>query len=100
MFQFLVATSTRFLLKDKATHLTARICFEQNYGGIDGDSASAAELIAILSSFSNIPIRQNLAITGSVNQFGEIQPIGGVNEKIEGFYKVASKISKALSILS
>ena len=81
--------------KNKATHLTARICFEQNYGGIDGDSASAAELIAILSSFSGIPIRQNLAITGSVNQFGEIQPIGGVNEKIEGFYKVASKISRA-----
>ena len=81
--------------KNKATHLTAKICFEQNYGGIDGDSASAAELIAILSSFSGIPVRQNLAITGSVNQFGEIQPIGGVNEKVEGFYKLASKISRA-----
>lgn len=68
--------------------LNASLAFEQSYGGIDGDSATAAELIAILSSISGYPIRQDMAITGSMNQKGEIQPIGGVNEKIEGFYKV------------
>ena len=70
--------------------LSCNICFEQSYGQIDGDSASSAELYGILSSLSEIPIKQNIATTGSVNQFGEIQPIGGVNEKIEGFYKVCS----------
>src|SRR6056297_2627188 len=68
--------------------LNASLAFEQSYGGIDGDSATAAELIAILSSISEFPLKQNLAITGSMNQKGKIQPIGGVNEKIEGFYKV------------
>ncbi|MHA6261397.1 AAA family ATPase [Sporosarcina sp. CAU 1771] len=68
--------------------LTAHIAFEQSYGGVDGDSASSTELYAILSSLSEIPIDQGLAVTGSVNQNGEIQPIGGVNEKIEGFYDV------------
>ena len=68
--------------------MTASITFEQSYDGIDGDSASSTELYAILSSLGDIPIRQGVAVTGSVNQKGIIQPIGGVNEKIEGFYKV------------
>ena len=68
--------------------LTASICFEQLYNGVDGDSASSTELYAILSSLSGIPINQSIAVTGSVNQKGEIQPIGGVNDKIEGFYQV------------
>lgn len=67
-------------------NLTASVTFEQSYGGIDGDSASAAELICILSSLAEIPIRQDLALTGSVNQKGEIQPVGGINSKIEGFF--------------
>ncbi|MCD3194130.1 AAA family ATPase [Clostridium botulinum C] len=64
------------------------LSFEQVYSRIDGDSASVAEFISMISSLSNMPIRQNIAVTGSLNQFGEVQPIGGVNEKIEGFYKV------------
>lgn len=68
--------------------LTASICFEQLYSGVDGDSASSTELYAILSSLSGIPINQSIAVTGSVNQKGKIQPIGGVNEKIEGFFQV------------
>lgn len=68
--------------------LTAQITFEQLYGGVEGDSASSTELYAILSSLSGVPIKQSLAVTGSVNQMGEIQPIGGVNEKIEGFYDI------------
>jgi lon-related putative ATP-dependent protease len=67
-------------------HLSASLTFEQNYGEVDGDSASLAELCALISSLSQIPVRQELAITGSVNQFGEVQPIGGVNEKVEGFF--------------
>jgi len=67
-------------------NLTASICFEQSYGGIDGDSASAAELFCLLSSLADVPLRQDLAVTGSLNQKGEIQPIGAVNTKIEGFY--------------
>jgi predicted ATP-dependent protease len=66
--------------------LAASVCFEQSYEGIDGDSASSTELYAILSSLSGIPIRQGIAVTGSVNQNGQIQPIGGVNQKIEGFF--------------
>ena len=68
--------------------LSAYITFEQSYGGVDGDSASSTELYAILSSLAELPIDQGLAVTGSVNQNGEIQPIGGVNEKVEGFYNV------------
>jgi lon-related putative ATP-dependent protease len=68
--------------------LAATLVFEQSYGGVDGDSASAAELFALLSALSEQPIRQSLAVTGSVNQLGEIQAIGGVNEKIEGFFDV------------
>ncbi len=71
--------------------LTASLAFEQSYGGIDGDSASSTELYALLSSLAEIPINQALAVTGSVNQKGEIQPIGGVNEKIEGFFKVCKE---------
>jgi len=67
---------------------TASIAFEQSYGGIDGDSASTAEIIALLSAVSNIPIRQDYAITGSINQKGDIQAVGGLNEKITGFYEV------------
>ncbi len=64
------------------------LSFEQIYGTVDGDSASVAEAIAMLSALSNIPVRQSIAVTGSINQFGQVQPIGGVNEKIEGFYEV------------
>lgn len=66
--------------------INASICFEQSYGGVDGDSASGAELYAILSSLGGIPIKQNIAATGSINQKGEIQVVGGITEKIEGFY--------------
>lgn len=76
--------------QDKHLSLSANIVFEQLYGGIDGDSASSAELFALLSSLSGIPINQSIAVTGSVNQKGEIQPIGGVTEKIEGFFDVCS----------
>lgn len=65
---------------------TASLCFEQSYAGVDGDSASSTEVYALLSALSEKPIDQSLAVTGSVNQYGEIQPIGGINEKIEGFY--------------
>ncbi len=68
--------------------LTASLCFEQSYGGVDGDSASSTEIYALLSALTDIPLKQNIAVTGSVNQHGEIQPIGGVNEKIEGFFDV------------
>ena len=66
--------------------LTASVCFEQSYSGIDGDSASTTEIFAILSSLSGLPIRQDIAVTGSLSQKGDVQPIGGVNEKIEGFF--------------
>jgi lon-related putative ATP-dependent protease len=72
--------------------LTASITFEQNYIGVDGDSASSAELYALLSSLSEIPLKQGIAVTGSVNQRGEVQPIGGVNEKVEGFYRVCATV--------
>jgi predicted ATP-dependent protease len=75
--------------------LSISITFEQNYGGIDGDSASSTELYAILSSLSDIPIRQGIAVTGSVNQKGQIQAIGDVNQKIEGFFEVC--IEKGLT---
>ena len=72
----------------KPLALTAQVVFEQLYSGVDGDSASSTELYAILSSLSGVPIKQSIAVTGSVNQRGEIQPIGGVNEKVEGYFKV------------
>ncbi len=68
--------------------VAASLCFEQSYEGIDGDSASSTELYALLSSLSNLPIKQGIAVTGSVNQNGQVQPIGGVNQKIEGFFDV------------
>ena len=74
--------------QDMPLSLTASICFEQLYSGVDGDSASSTELYALLSSLADIPINQSFAVTGSVNQKGEIQPIGGVNDKIEGFFQV------------
>jgi predicted ATP-dependent protease len=74
--------------QDKPLSLSASLCFEQSYEGVEGDSASSTELYAILSSLSDVPIKQNLAVTGSVNQKGEVQPIGGVNHKIEGFFQV------------
>jgi len=74
--------------QDKPLSLSASICFEQSYSGVEGDSASSTELYAILSSLSDIPIKQNIAVTGSVNQKGEVQPIGGVNHKIEGFFDI------------
>lgn len=74
--------------KDSPLSLSASIVFEQSYGGVDGDSASSTEYYCLLSALANIPIKQNIAVTGSINQFGEIQPIGGVNEKIEGFFDV------------
>ena len=74
--------------KEKPLSISTSITFEQNYSGVDGDSASSTELYAIISSISNIPIKQYIAVTGSVSQKGEIQPIGGINEKIEGFFDV------------
>lgn len=72
--------------RDKPVHFSASLAFEQNYGGVEGDSATMAELAALISAIGNIPLRQDLGITGSMNQMGEIQPIGGVNAKIEGFF--------------
>lgn len=74
--------------QDKPLSLSARLVFEQNYAGVEGDSASSTELYAILSALSGLPIKQYIAVTGSVNQKGEVQAIGGVNEKIEGFFEV------------
>jgi lon-related putative ATP-dependent protease len=74
--------------QDKPLTLSASLCFEQSYGMVEGDSASMAELVTLLSALAELPLAQNLAMTGSVSQRGEAQPIGGVNWKIEGFYKV------------
>jgi lon-related putative ATP-dependent protease len=74
--------------QNKPLTMSASICFEQSYGGVDGDSASSTEIYAVLSSLANLPLRQDIAVTGSVNQKGEVQPIGGVNQKIEGFFDV------------
>jgi predicted ATP-dependent protease len=74
--------------QDKPLSLAASICFEQSYSGVDGDSASSTEIYALVSALSNLPLRQDIAVTGSINQQGDIQAIGGVNEKIEGFFDV------------
>ena len=74
--------------QDRPIAMAASLVMEQSYGGVDGDSASSTELYALLSALSGIPIRQSLAVTGSVNQFGEVQVVGGVNEKIEGFFDI------------
>lgn len=76
--------------KESPLSLSASIVFEQSYGGVDGDSASSTEYYCLLSAISNLPVKQSIAVTGSINQFGEIQPIGGVNEKIEGFFDVCN----------
>ena len=81
--------SARYAL-DAPISLAASLVFEQSYGGVDGDSASSTELYALLSALSGLPIRQGLAVTGSVNQNGEVQAIGGVNEKIEGFFDICN----------
>lgn len=77
--------------QDKPLSLSARITFEQSYGGVDGDSASSTELYAMLSALSDIPIQQRFAVTGSVNQHGQVQAIGGVNQKIEGYFAVCKE---------
>src|SRR5690606_14673788 len=74
--------------RERPLTLSASLVFEQSYGGVDGDSASSAELYALLSAIAGVPIRQSLAVTGSINQHGEVQAIGGVNEKIEGFFDI------------
>jgi lon-related putative ATP-dependent protease len=74
--------------RDKPLSLSARVAFEQSYGMVEGDSASSTELYALISALSGVPIKQNFAVTGSVNQKGEVQAIGGVNEKIEGYFEV------------
>ena len=76
---------------DQPLSLAASLVFEQSYGGVDGDSASSAELYALLSALAEAPIKQSFAVTGSVNQFGEVQAIGGVNEKIEGYFDICAK---------
>jgi lon-related putative ATP-dependent protease len=81
--------------QDKPLSLSARIAFEQSYGMVEGDSASSTELYALISALSGVPIKQNFAVTGSVNQKGEVQAIGGVNEKIEGYFEVCK--AKGLS---
>ncbi|MBN1249233.1 MAG: AAA family ATPase [Anaerolineae bacterium] len=77
--------------QEQPLSLSASLVFEQSYGGVDGDSASSAELYALLSAIADVPIKQSFAVTGSVNQKGEVQAIGGVNEKIEGFFDICQK---------
>ncbi len=79
---------TNRYMQGKPSTLTARLVFEQSYEGIEGDSASAAELYALLSALANVPIKQGIAVTGSVNQLGQVQAVGGINQKIEGYYDV------------
>ena len=77
--------------QDKPLSVSASVCFEQSYSGIEGDSASLAELLALLSSIAEVPMRQDIAVTGSVNQRGQVQSVGGINEKIEGFFEVCKQ---------
>ncbi len=88
---FLSGYLRQMYAQDKPLTLSASLCFEQSYSGIDGDSASSTELFVLLCRLANVPVRQDLAVTGSVNQAGDIQAIGGVNEKIEGFYDVCKQ---------
>jgi predicted ATP-dependent protease len=87
----LTAFLASHFVTDRPLSLYASLVFEQSYGGVEGDSASAAELCVLLSALADVPIDQGLAITGSVNQHGEIQAIGGVNEKIEGFFDICKR---------
>ena len=80
--------------KTRSLGVGASVCFEQSYGLIDGDSATVAELVAILSALAVAPVRQSVAMTGSLNQFGDVQPVGGINEKIEGYFKTAQLLGK------
>lgn len=79
-------------MQDKPLSLSARLVFEQSYSEVEGDSASSTELYAILSALSGLPIKQGIAVTGSVNQRGDIQPIGGVNEKVEGYFEICKRM--------
>ncbi len=79
-------------MQDKPLSLSARLVFEQSYSEVEGDSASSTELYAILSAIANLPLKQGIAVTGSVNQKGEIQPIGGINEKIEGYFEICRQV--------
>jgi lon-related putative ATP-dependent protease len=85
------------LAKSRSLGVAASVCFEQSYGLIDGDSATVAELVAILSALAEVPVRQNVAMTGSLNQFGDVQPVGGINEKIEGYFKTCEILGSAKS---
>jgi predicted ATP-dependent protease len=78
--------------QDKPLSLSARLVFEQSYGGIEGDSASSTELYALLSALTDLPVKQAIAVTGSVNQNGEVQAIGGVNEKVEGYFAICQAV--------
>jgi len=78
--------------QQRAVTMSASVCFEQSYSGIDGDSASSTELYGLLSALSGVPLRQDLAVTGSVDQYGNVQAIGGANEKIEGFFRVCKAV--------
>jgi len=84
--QILVGYLRSRFAQNRPLSLTATLCFEQSYSGVDGDSASATEIYALLSSLAGLPVRQDIAVTGSLNQKGDVQPIGGVNEKVEGFF--------------
>jgi len=81
----------RTFAQERPLTLTASLCFEQSYAGVDGDSASVAEVAALLSELSGTPVDQGLAVTGSLNQHGDVQPIGGVNEKVEGFFRLCRR---------
>ncbi len=85
---------TALLAQKYALSYSASICFEQSYGPVDGDSATIAELISVVSAIAEIPIHQNFAVTGSLNQFGDVQPVGGINEKIEGFLQTCKRIGR------
>ncbi|MFM2233366.1 MAG: hypothetical protein RJB31_2067, partial [Bacteroidota bacterium] len=78
--------------QDKPVSLSARLVFEQSYSEVEGDSASSTELYALLSGLAKLPIKQGIAVTGSVNQKGEVQAIGGINEKIEGYFELCKLI--------
>ncbi|TNE82911.1 MAG: ATP-dependent protease, partial [Gammaproteobacteria bacterium] len=76
--------------RNRPLPISASLVFEQSYGGVEGDSASVAEIAVLLSAIAEIPIRQNLAVTGSINQHGQVQAIGGINQKIEGFFDICA----------
>ncbi len=85
---------TALLARKSSLGISASLCFEQSYDMIDGDSATASELTAVISALAEIPVKQNVAMTGSLNQLGDIQPVGGINEKIEGFYRTCKALGK------